>query len=47
MLRVIVGMAAMAILYAAFAVFYREKDCGGNCGACSGSCHTGGKYEHD
>lgn len=34
MLRVIIGMAAMAVLYAAFAVFYREKECPGNCGAC-------------
>jgi len=49
MLRVIVGMAAMATLYAAFAVFYRDKGCGGNCGACHGTCAaTGEKYDdHD
>jgi hypothetical protein len=48
MLRVISGMAIMAILYAAFAVLYRDKRCGGNCGACSGTCQaTGEPYDSD
>jgi hypothetical protein len=46
MLRVILGMAAMAVMYAVFAVLYRDKGCGGNCGACHGSCHaTGDTYD--
>ena len=32
MLRAIGGMAIMAILYAVFAVLYRDKTCEGNCG---------------
>ena len=48
MIRAILGMAVMAVLYAVFAVLYRDKDCGGHCGACEGTCRaTGEKYEHD
>lgn len=46
MLRAILGMLVMGVLYAAFAVFYRPKKCGGNCGACHGTCDaTGDPYD--
>ncbi len=47
MLRVIVGMAVTATLYAVFALLYRNKTCTGNCGACQGTCRvTGEDYEN-
>ena len=48
MLRATIGIVVMAVMYAVFAVLYRDKQCSGNCGACSGTCHaTGEKYDND
>lgn len=48
MLRVILAMVIPAILYAVFAVLYRNKTCGGHCGGCEGTCRmTGEKYEDE